>query len=281
MILINNKLFTTNQLTSSTLTAEEIEMIERMSRYQEIYSFFSIDHFHFVLHLRQSIIQASRLLYSSKARFSTFKNARCNQTYWNLTQQGGFKLKTGVIPSEAIQDIFENGSKYSFECATAIVILFYKAVLDSINLDQFNRIYQGIYLRDWQSDEDLPIFSKQGNDYLPGDCLYFNNPEFDPNQSQWRGENAIDLGNGLYYGHGIGIKTAEAIIEALNKRRKPNSTESAYLLSQVTRIDNRYLYQFANQSHGRSGTPNFIIDNRVVAKIGHHSFCDEQKSIYV
>lgn len=281
MILINHHLFTTTQLTSSTLTAEETEMIERMSRYQETYSFINVDHFHFVLHLRQSIIQASRLLFSSKARFSTFANARCNKTYWQLTEQGGFKLKTGIIPSDAIRDIFENGPLYSFECATAIVILFYKAVLDSINLDQFNRIYQGMYLRDWQSDEDLPIFSKTGNDYLPGDCLYFNNPEFDPNQSQWRGENAIDLGNGLYYGHGIGIKTAEGIIEALNKRRKPNATESSYLLSQVTRIDNRYLYQFANQSHERSGTPNFITYNRVVAKIGSHAFCDVQKSIDV
>ena len=273
MILIgNNNVQNGLQLKSLKFTAEENEIIERLHRYQEIYTFFNIDHFHFDLHLRMAIIQAARDLFASKVKFTVFQNAHCNERFWRLTHQGGFKLREGVLPSDAIRDIFQNGPLYGFECATAIVIVFYKAVLDTLNLEQFNRIYLGMYLRDWQTDDDLPIHTRRGNDYLPGDCLYFNNPQFDPNKSQWRGENVIDLGNALYYGHGIGIKNAEGMIEALNKRRKPDATESAYLLSQVTRLDDNYLYQFANGTHQRSATPQFITTNTVVGRIGRHSF---------
>lgn len=272
MILIDNNAQSDLQLKSSKFTAEENEIIERLHRYQEEYTFSTIDHFHFYLHLRMATIKAARDLFASKAKFAVFQKAHCNERFWRLTHQGGFKLREGILPSDAIRDIFQNGPLYGFECATAIVIVFYKAVLDTINLEQFNRIYLGMYLRDWQTNDDLPIHTRRGNDYLPGDCLYFNNPQFDPNKPQWRGENAIDLGNSIYYGHGIGIKKAEEIIEHLNKRRKPDATESAYLLSQVTRLDDNYLYQFANGAHQRSATPQFITTNTVVSRIGHHSF---------
>jgi protein-glutamine gamma-glutamyltransferase len=272
MIFIGTNMIHANQIKIPKLTEEKTAIINQMNQYQVRYSFFSYDHLQFDLHLRQSIIQAARDLFASKAKFTTFDKAKCNERFWRLTDQGGFKLKWGNLPSDAIRDIFQNGTLYGFECATAMVIIFYKAVLDSINLDQFNRIYQGMYLRDWQSDDDLPIYTRRGNDFLPGDCLYFNNPQFDPNKPQWRGENVIDLGNGLYFGHGIGIKTSEGMIESLNKKRKPYATESAYLLSQMTRLDDNYLFQFSNGDHQRSNTPNFITTNKVVGKIGQYSF---------
>lgn len=268
MIYIGNRFVNGNELKSSTYKAEQNEIIDKMSRYQERYSFFNLQHFQFTLQLRYSIIQAARQLFASKAKFTTFESARSNERYWTLTEQGGFKLKSGVRPSDAINDIFQNGTLYGFECATGIVIIFYKAVLDSINDSQFNRIYQGLYLRDWQSDNDLPIYTRRGNDYLPGDCLYFDNPQFNPKTPQWRGENVIDLGNDLYFGHGIGIKTAEGIIESLNNRRKPYATESAYLLSQVTRLDDQYLYQFST----RGDELPFLTSRTIVTKIGSNHY---------
>ncbi|KKI89944.1 hypothetical protein WQ54_22655 [Bacillus sp. SA1-12] len=274
MIYIGNRLVQENQLKTSSFSEEEREMIKRMDRFQVRYSFLNYDHFKFVLHLRSAIIQASRDLLASKAKFTTFEKSRCNERYWRLTAQGGFLLRSGVRPSDAITDIFQNGIKYGFECATAIVIVFYKAVLDSINRSQFNRIYQGMYLRDWQSDDDLPIHTRRGNDFLPGDCLYFNNPQFDPKKPQWRGENVIDLSKGLYYAHGIGIKTAEGVIESLNKRRHPYATVSAYLLSQVTRLDDYYLYQFDNDRHQQGNVPRFISQKKLVGRIGTHVYYD-------
>ncbi|MFD2215825.1 protein-glutamine gamma-glutamyltransferase [Metabacillus endolithicus] len=272
MIIIGNREVNGNELKSSAFKTEQIEMIDKMDRYQESYSFMNNQHFQFTLQIRYATIQAARHLLASKAKFTTFERAHCNERFWNLTEQGGFKLKQGMNPADAINDIFQNGVEYGFECATAMVIIFYKAVLDSINNAQFNRIYQGIYLRDWQSDNDLPIYTRRGNDYLPGDCLYFDNPQFNPKTPQWRGENVIDLGNDLYFGHGIGIKTAEGIIESLNKRRKAYATESAYLLSQVTRLDNRYLYQFSNNAQSRAQIPTFLASKTIVSKIGSATF---------
>ncbi|WP_226669517.1 protein-glutamine gamma-glutamyltransferase [Metabacillus litoralis] len=269
MIIIRNQPQSENQLTSSSYSTEQNEIIAKMSRYNNKYSFLNHEHLKFVLHLRLEIINSARNLYASKAKFTTFERAHCNENYWQLTAQGGFKLKSGVKPSVAIKDIYENGLLYGFECATAMVIIFYTGVLSSIDSRQFDRLYQGLYLRDWQSDEDLPIYTNRGNDYLPGDCLYFNNPQFNPNTPQWQGENAIDLGNDLYFGHGIGIKTAEGIIEALNKRRSAQATESAHLLSQVTRIDDNYLYQFS-RVYSRNNETTFIATNSIVVRVGRN-----------
>ncbi|WP_273124015.1 protein-glutamine gamma-glutamyltransferase [Metabacillus sp. HB246100] len=271
MITIGNKVASGNQLSSQSLSPEQIEMVEKMNRYPNNYVFSSYSHFQFTLMLRQHIIQASRNLLASKVKFRTFRTSYCNGQYWQLTSQGGFKLKPQARPSEAIQDIYENGRLYGFECATAIVIIFYTAVLYSIDHHQFDRLYQGLYLRDWQSDEDLPIYTRRGNDFLPGDCLYFKNPQFDPNTPQWQGENVIDLGNDLYFGHGIGIKTAEGIVESLNKKRSPYATESAHLLSQVTRIDDSYLFQFAS-GLSRGLHVNFITSKKIAARVGRNYF---------
>ncbi|MDQ0229820.1 protein-glutamine gamma-glutamyltransferase [Metabacillus malikii] len=272
MIYIGNRLYYAVQLKSPSYTVEENELITRMGRYRIRYDFSHFQQFRFALKLRVMIIRAARDLLSSQAKFANFADSTCNPKYWTLTANGGFKLKQDVQPADAIKDIFQNGPLYAFECATAIVIIFYKAALESINIEQFNRIYQGLYLRDWRSDEDLPINTRKGNDFLPGDCLYFNNPEFDPNVSYWRVENAIDLGNGHFFGHGIGIKTAEKMIEALNSRRKPNATVSAYLLSQVTRLDDQYLYHFASPGLQQRGEPEFIASNLVVGRVGRAVF---------
>jgi len=39
----------------------------------------------------------------------------------------------------------------------------------------------------------------------------------------------------MYYGHGIGITTANKIIDALNSRRAENATRSSYFLDSVGR----------------------------------------------
>jgi hypothetical protein len=49
--------------------------------------------------------------------------------------------------------------------------------------------------------------------------------------------------NGLYYGHGIGIKTGGEIIESLNRKRRPFSQTSAYLMDIVVHPDYPKLYR--------------------------------------
>ena len=66
--------------------------------------------------------------------------------------------------------------------------------------------------------------------YLPGDRRYFANPDVDPLTPQWQGENVIDLSGDKYYGHGLGVHNAEAIVRALNENRSEDADESAHLL---------------------------------------------------
>ncbi|RSK28293.1 protein-glutamine gamma-glutamyltransferase [Bacillus sp. HMF5848] len=212
-----------------------ITILRKMAQYRNIYRYDSFEQLHFELILRTATIKAANDLYKSGVEFATFSTTISNPQYWNRSGKGEIILKRGRLPSDAIQDIFNNGTLYAFECATAMLVVFYKAVLDCIDVRAFNSLYSNLVLYDWKYDKDLYIETTIGDDFLLGDCIYFKNPQFDPNTPQWQGENAIILGEDLYFGHGIGIGSAAFIIENLNERRQPGANRSAYLKDQVTR----------------------------------------------
>lgn len=214
-----------------------------LSESSKVYDYASPTQLYFEVDLRNSIVAASRDLYRSRLSFQVFRNARCNPKYWELTEEGGFLLKDGAVPSEAIRDIYINTPKYGTECSTAIVIVYYKALVEIFPEELFNRLFSSIYLMNWMHlDRNLGIVHYRDiADYLPGDCRYFKNPDVDPQTPEWQGENAIDMGDGTYYGHGIGITTAGRIIDALNRRRAPGSDVSAYLMESATRPNFRHL----------------------------------------
>ena len=192
----------------------------------------------FELRLRENIIKAARMLYESQVQFAPFKTSRFNPLIWNKTKYG-YLLNPNVLPSYAINDVFINSREYAFECTTAIVIIFYKAVLDTISIRNFNAFFQGLLVWDWQHDHDLGITTKSGRDFIPGDAVYFFNPEYE--QPVWTGENAIFLGGNYYFGHGVGIKTEAGMIHDLNTLRKTNAVIPAYLISQHSRMNMKYL----------------------------------------
>jgi protein-glutamine gamma-glutamyltransferase len=211
--------------------------LDKLSLSSVTYMYASLKQLKFELDLRASIVNAAVELSKSKLAFSTFRKSMCNADYWERTNEGGFLLKDEIKPSDAIRDIYLNSLKYGTECATAIVIVYYKAIADIYPEELFNDLFQGIYLMNWgYLDSDLGIRHYQSvSDVLPGDCLYFKNPDVNPLAPQWQGENVIDIDNETYYGHGVGIRNAEGVIEALNKQRKSDATQSAYLLNSVTR----------------------------------------------
>lgn len=225
------------------LNSVEKSIVKTMVSSNEGYSYDSFEELKFELDLRMSVIRASRDLNKSSLRFRVFKESMCNPDFWTRTEEGGFLLKEGVEPYDAIEDIYMNSSKYGTECSTAIVILYYKALLDILPRRLFNRLFDHIYLMNWKYlDGDLGIATYSNiKDYFPGDCRYVKNPDVNPETIHWQGENAIDLGDGTYYGHGMGIRTIDEIIEALNNNRKEDATESAYLMDTATRLDFKYL----------------------------------------
>ena len=192
----------------------------------------------FELKLRREIVSAAEELNASRLEFQTFRDSFCNTDYWARMPDGGFALKRGVLPADAVRDIYRSSEKYGTECATAMLMVYYKALAETFSEEAFNRTFENIYLMNWHRIEPElreTGLMKRETDYLPGDRRYFRNPDVDPATPEWQGENVIDLGEGFYYGHGIGRHRAEVFIRALNQNRKDGANQSAYLLDSAAR----------------------------------------------
>ncbi|WP_409276042.1 protein-glutamine gamma-glutamyltransferase [Neobacillus sp. SCS-31] len=244
MIIINQKQMEVNQVFTGKPSGKKYQLLQMMAKSKRVYEYRTIGELEFELNMRLRIMRASVLLNKSGPGFATFTTTRCNEKYWYLDYRGAIVLKPNVLPHTALNDIFINGKKYAFECATAMLIIFYKAVLESIGTANFNRLFAGLTLYDWQYDADLDLIIFNTTDFLLGDCLYFENPDVNPKTLHWQGENAILLERNLYFAHGIGIVPGKFIIDFLNTKRKKNATREAYLTDVVAIPNFRYLSQF-------------------------------------
>jgi protein-glutamine gamma-glutamyltransferase len=218
----------------------ERQLLNTMSESSGTYQYDNLDQLKFELRLRKEIVNASAALNRSSFSFAVFRRSRCNPKYWDRTANGGFRLKDGVEPSAAIKDILVNGREYATECATAMMIVYYIALLNVFSEGLFNKTFPRIYLMNWHSLD--PLLREAGTpvrvtDILIGDRGYFNNPDVAPETPELQGENVIVLPDELYYGHGIGITTAREIIQILNRNRRQGATRSAYFMDVAARPD--------------------------------------------
>ncbi|MBD2871333.1 protein-glutamine gamma-glutamyltransferase [Paenibacillus arenilitoris] len=226
------------QINPIALTELERDILREKRRSPVVYRYPSLDALEFELKMRYHIVEAAKAMYASGVSFATFDESRSNERLWIRTANGGFQLRRGVLPSEGINDIFINGELYAFECAGAIIIMLYKAALDTLGDAEFNAHFQNLYLRDWQHDRDLSLITTSNLDEAyAGDVLYFKNPDHDPETPEWQGENVVKLDDNLYFGHGIGIESGQDMIAALNRMRRPGSRVSAYLQDLVVHPD--------------------------------------------
>lgn len=226
----------------------EREIINKLLKSAVKYPYDSLVQLKFEVNLRKEIIKASYDLYRSRMGFEVFRKSRCNPEFWDRTNEGGFVLKNGVKPSDAMNDIYANGLKYGTECATAMIILYYKAMLNIFLEEQFNKLFPKIHLMNWHYIDKLLKevgYMIKPDDYLPGDRRYFTNPDVNPLTPEWQGENVIDLSNEKYYGHGIGIQKAEVMIRALNNERIKDADKSAFLLESVGRLNFKKLFKIS------------------------------------
>ncbi|GGF66563.1 hypothetical protein GCM10010912_09450 [Paenibacillus albidus] len=228
--------------------------------------------------MRDNIIASARALNDSGADFATFKETRCNERLWTRTDNGGIQLREGVWPSAGINDIFWNGQWYAFECATAMVIILYKATLDTIGEQVFNTYFQNLFLWDWNYDNNLQLIStRRPQAFIPGDIVYFKNPDHDPGKPEWQGENAVLLGPNTYFGHGIGISTGEGIIAALNQERFPGSVTPAYLTDEGVHPDFEYIRTLSSRIAPPRARPGRF-EPAVFARIGARAYIYKPKS---
>ncbi|MEH7886447.1 protein-glutamine gamma-glutamyltransferase [Bacillus sp. JJ1609] len=227
-----------------SLSGKQKEIYEYLDRNLTMFEYETTSQLLFEIRLRENIVESAMKLKDSGVAFTSFTYSKFNPVYWTRVPSGYF-LKPNVLPSAAINDIYINGQEYGFECSTAMVVIFYKAVLDSIRLADFNHLFGGLLVWNWNYDSDLAIITLEGNEFIPGDVVYFMNPDFD--KPIWRGENAVYLGKDLYFGHGVGIGTEEEMVKALNTLRKEGAVTSAYMLQQHSRLNFKYLSQFSSK----------------------------------
>ncbi|MGA9225624.1 MAG: protein-glutamine gamma-glutamyltransferase [Mesobacillus sp.] len=227
-----------------SLSGKQKEIYEYLDRNLTMFEYETTNQLLFEIRLRENIVESAMKLKDSGVAFTSFTYSKFNPVYWTRIPSG-YLLKPNVLPSTAINDIYSNGQEYGFECSTAMVVIFYKAVLDSIRLGDFNQLFGGLLVWNWNYDSDLAIITLEGNEFIPGDVVYFMNPDFD--KPIWRGENAVYLGKDLYFGHGVGIGTADEMVKALNTLRKEGAVTSAYMLQQHSRLNFKYLSQFSSK----------------------------------
>ncbi|WP_339300933.1 protein-glutamine gamma-glutamyltransferase [Paenibacillus sp. FSL R5-0623] len=267
MIIVANQLA---QLNRSEWSDFEWYWLQQLQDRPTRYVYQSMDHLRFEWDLRGSLVDAAEGLDRSGVSFASFEKSRCNPAYWNRNAEGGFELRSNVTPADGIRDIWRNGHLYAFECATATVIVLYGGVLGSIREDAFNSLFRNLLLFDWHYDSDLRLTEKNGSETaLPGDVLYFKNPDVSPETPEWQGENTFMLRENWYYGHGIGIARGEDIIRTLNQFRVPGSRVSAYLMDMVIYPDFFYLSRFAknNQNNMAAGsTP--VLPGQLYVRLG-------------
>lgn len=239
MIIVSGKPFNIADIARSYSDKSiELKILNILNGSSEKYTYDTLEQLKFELTMRKQIISTSNELYRSAFSFDIFRRSKCNNAFWKRTADGGFELRDGAKPSAAIMDIFKNGSKYATECATAMVIVYYKAILDMFGDELFDKTFPQIELMNWHRID--PLLSEVGqiqrrHDYFPGDRRYFDNPDVNPKTPEWQGENVIDFGDGFYYGHGIGIYRAEKFIKALNENRTNGAETSSYLMDAAGR----------------------------------------------
>lgn len=164
---------------------------------------------------------------------------RLNPDYWKKGEpKYHWTVKDGVKPSAAVRSIFEgDDEEWRLECYTMTVAAVYKAQLDTLGDDQFDRHYpDGLTLSADEKLGGLPALKDAGvievvrvkgeEDLLPGDWVYFkNHPDyvFKHPRGSWQGENTVCVGRNaagemMYRGFGIEDSTAQELRKELAER---------------------------------------------------------------
>ena len=211
-----------------------------------------------------AVVHAAEALASVRARprFPNGSNdSAANLNFWNnRNKEGDWTLVPGVRPSDAIKDIYVNGWMYTFDCATAIVVVLYRAILDLIGPEAFDAAVPDLTIGAYRFEEKLKAAFPWWQRYvaqspyeeatperranlLPGDVTYFTNWDVSESGKEqgWSGENVIYLGNGRFYGHPRGLFTEEDIVKDLNIFRFKGSTRDASLSAKQARLDTSVL----------------------------------------
>jgi protein-glutamine gamma-glutamyltransferase len=170
---------------------------------------------------RLKVIDAARALATSGAEFSPGSDTDAvNPALWSLSYGGKMTVRkfpkdgSAGSPARALRDIFDNGQMYGFECATAMMVIYHKAILDTVGEEAFDAMFsepRSLAFFRWSIKDADYVAAERMTDgepgWMPGTHYYYRNPDASDENSAFRGENVIYLGSEkgerMFYAHGV------------------------------------------------------------------------------
>jgi protein-glutamine gamma-glutamyltransferase len=132
-----------------------------------------------------------------------------------------FRIKPGVKPSDAVDCIFRYGSGAKMECLSVMSAIYYRAILEAIGPDEFNKRFKDNMVISQHSPVFKLVYRKPpGEPLKPGDWVYvkghpnYHDPEMNKalgpgNSGYWQGENAVVESDGTLSGLGLENETLD------------------------------------------------------------------------
>ncbi|MCX6829606.1 MAG: hypothetical protein NT002_10040 [candidate division Zixibacteria bacterium] len=215
----------------------------------EVHMFSSIE-----LILRRNVVQASIDQGLSGIKFSwggKMTNVYPSNSYW-IQDGNGITTRVAVNSGDAIDNLFSvqpPGEEFGVECNGAIRMVWFRAILEcyeecssSAGRTEFSTRFPSITFNSNSSTQPPHSSSEQHSRYLFGDWRYVKNPDVDPAEIAWQGENVIQMTNSdadlaRFYGHPLGVETLANIKLFLNQHRKPGATQEAFLMDNASRLN--------------------------------------------
>ncbi|MBM4279427.1 MAG: hypothetical protein FJ137_01250 [Deltaproteobacteria bacterium] len=206
---------------------------------------------------RAHVVQAAKDLAASGASFSgSHQTDKVNQTLWTMGYGGKMQVRKWLAdgetgkPSAALRDIFDNGRAYGFECATAMMVIYHKAILDHVGDEAFDKLFsepKNLAFFRWDIEDadfvDAKKLVHRPMPLQPGTHYYFENPDAAPENSAFRGENVLYLGDGQFYAHGIVgdsgtyLVTEKDIVDTLSALRAPGADSAPRRVNMAMWLD--------------------------------------------
>ncbi|MBI1916597.1 MAG: hypothetical protein HYS12_17955 [Planctomycetes bacterium] len=230
--------------------AVALEIISTAEAWKANAPFKNADDLDEVIRFREGLVQAARALQKSKITFNPKLYAEIAdksplKEFWESDGLGGIRVIAGKSRAEALDALFKNDKDLSVDCATGTIVVSLKALRD-FHKDNFDKLFPKLNLRGFRTHPEVRRVGQGVGAILftaaplfPGDRVMFKNP--DAKEDAWKNENTVYLGGGKFdaqgnyvsggefFGHGIGIRSPEGMIERLNAKRREGATQSAYM----------------------------------------------------
>lgn len=206
-----------------------------------------------------AVVSACLEMHQAHHEFAIAPLQRFSGAYWRrdgrLQHHATFHLRPGVKASAALNDVFRNPDGYRFECATALVLVYYRAIQKLIGERDFDRIMGDLKVGPWEYEPDLarfllssgkgdrPATPERARQLKYGEYTYTKNWAV----SWWgwakgcQGQNQIRLDDDLYYAHSYALVGQGDIVARENGARVIGAKTSASMTDAQTRLDPKLL----------------------------------------